>query len=134
MTTEICPIPGSDDEPKHESPRDPRPPGPDAHSDRRRRRASLSRDECLEAIAALPGLVAMRILSPAQANSIRATYAEILRHHDRAQQGHATQLADDDVLKLWHDHPQMIDLLQPLLTQSQLELIMRESRDDDRKA
>jgi hypothetical protein len=132
MTTDICPAPSSDDEPKHESQRDTGPKRHDAHS-HRSSGATPSRNECLQAIAALPGLVAMRILSPAQANSIRATYVEILRDHDRAQQGHSPQLTDDDVLKLWQDQPQMIDLLHPFLTQSQLGLIMREARDDDRK-
>lgn len=134
MSTEICATPTPDDEPKHDSQRDPGRPGHEGRSDRSGRRATLSLDECLAAIAALPGLVAIRFLSPAQANSMRATYAEILRHHDRAQQGHPAQLADEDVLKLWRDQPQMIDLLEPCLTQSQLELIMRESRDGDRKA
>jgi hypothetical protein len=134
MSTDLCTGPSSDDEPKNESQRDAGRNGNDDGCHRSPGNATPSHDACLEAIAALPGLVAMRILSPAQANSIRATYVEILRNHDRARQGQSAQLADDDVLKLWRDQPQLIDLLHPFLTQRQLELIMREARADERKA
>jgi hypothetical protein len=134
MTTEICTAPSPADEPKNESQRDAGRNRDDAHSNRSERSEIPSCEDCLQAIAALPGLVAMRFLTSAQANSIRATYVAILHYHDRNRQGHSAQLADDDVLKLWRDQPQLIDLLQPFLTQAQLDLLMREARDDDRKA
>jgi hypothetical protein len=107
-------------------------------NDRRRKRAASavpSREECLSAIAALNGLIALRILTSAQANSIGAGYVAILREHDRARQGTQRRLSDDDVRQIWNDQPHLIDMLESLLTDEQLEMVMRWSRsDEDRKA
>ena len=128
MSNEIASASGPDRERDDESPRD----AGSTHNNTYSRRGAdtpiPSPEDCLRAIAALPGLVAMRILTPAQSNSIRATYAAILQHHDRARHGQSAQLADDDVLKLWRDQPHLINLLHPILTQAQLDMIMRGAR------
>jgi hypothetical protein len=128
MSTEIIPAPTPDGEGNHD-------PGNSGDSNREgARRASEksipSREDCLKAMGAMPGLVGMRILKPAQANSIRAIYDSILDQHDRVRPGQSAPLADDDLLQLWRDQPHLIDLLEPLLSQEQLEMIMRKVRND----
>ncbi len=64
MTTDICPVPSSDDKPKDESQRDAGPNGHDARSRRSGGDAIPSREECLKRIDGLTGLVALRIFAP----------------------------------------------------------------------
>jgi hypothetical protein len=97
-----------------------------------RSRTIPSRDECLQGIAALSGLVAMRILTPAQANTIRANFMAILREYEPARQAPSAHLPDEQVMELWRTHPELLDFIELLLTPEQLEMIMREvGRDAD---
>jgi hypothetical protein len=62
--------------------------GQDAGNGRTRRSGSrevASAEQCLRALTQLPGLVAMGMLTPAQANSMRATFATILQHYQKPQ-------------------------------------------------
>jgi hypothetical protein len=105
----------------------------DTGSEERRRKKGAeipSAEDCLRAIAALPGLIAIRALTNAQANSIRASYESILRHHERSQDAPARHASDDHILKLVREQPGLLDLLEPFLTQDQLTIIMKEFKDD----
>ncbi len=56
---------------------------PDSQKERRQRRHAgvLTVDECLMALSALPKLIVLGILTPAQASAARATYQAILNFH-----------------------------------------------------
>jgi hypothetical protein len=87
-------------------------------------------DECLKALAQLPGLVAMKLLKPAEANAIRAAYREILQHY---QKEHAREdrrrLSDADVLDLMRKDPKILGMLEPLLTDEQIAMVMNGAKD-----
>ena len=80
--------------------------------------------ECLAAIARVAGLVAMGILKPAAANTIRSSYRDILQHYKAKDQEAEKNLADSDVLEILARDPVMLSLLEPLLSQEQIEMIM----------
>jgi hypothetical protein len=81
-------------------------------------------EECLAALGALPGLVALGLMSTARANSIRGAYAEILRWHGHARgQRDEGRLTDDDVLALARSNPEILSMIEPLLTDEQIEMV-----------
>jgi hypothetical protein len=119
---------GSDEDPRSESAPN------DHHQQRSQRRSSgnavPSREACLQAIARLSGLVAMGILKPAQANSIRASFETILHCHerDRDRAGQAAQLPNEDVIRAFDLHPDLIDLLAPVLSEDQLQMLVNRTK------
>lgn len=92
-------------------------------------REVASAEQCLAALTQLPGLVAMGILTPAQANSMRATYETILKHHEKRQSAQIQGPATADVVQAVRDHPELAAVLEPLMTGEQLESLMKEARD-----
>jgi hypothetical protein len=128
MSSEIIAATGSQDEPR------PEPGDRGRREDRDNKNDGIpTAQDCLRAIAALPGLTAIGKITPQKANSIRADYEAILRAHDRARQGPTVTIRDEDVLRVFANHPEDIELLQPLLTREQLDLLMRNMRDEQHR-
>lgn len=96
--------------------------------DAEKRSSYPDEEQCLAAIARLAGLVAMGLLTTSKANTIRASFVEILRWH-RAVRGSREQqrLADADVIGLLRTHPEHLAMLEFLLTPEQIEMVMREA-------
>jgi hypothetical protein len=88
-----------------------------------------SAEQCLAALTQLPGLVAMGLLTPAQANSMRATFATILQHHQKSQNAPTPARATPEVVQAVRNHPELATLLESLLTDEQLEALLKEARD-----
>ncbi len=86
-----------------------------------------SLEDCLLAFARLAGLVAMGLLKPAQASVIRAAYREILQYHTAKAKELEKGLSNADVLEFLRKDPKMLDLLAPLLTQEQIDMLMRDT-------
>ncbi len=88
--------------------------------------------ECLRALAQLPGLIAIGILKPAQANAIRANYQEILKQHEKSQtRAGEAGLSNADVLELARQNPDILSMLEPILTQEQIALVLKDGADDE---
>ncbi len=88
-------------------------------------------EECLRAIAQLAGLVAMGLLKPAQANAIRASFREILQHHRQTQvRQDRSVIGDADILDLMAKDASILNMLSPILTDEQVEMIMKRSKGD----
>ena len=100
-----------------------------------KRRGYPDEEQCLAAIARLAGLVAMGLLTTSKANSIRASFAEILRWH-RAAKGSREQqrLEDADLIGLLRTNPELLAMLEPLLTEDQIEMLTREAAVDEAQA
>jgi hypothetical protein len=89
-------------------------------------------DACLRALSQLPGLIVMGVVKPTQANSIRSTYHVILQHHQHSEDKHEQgKIADDDVLQMLRQSPSLISMLEPLLTEAQIELLMEHEADEN---
>ena len=107
-------------------------PGDCHRNDKRARSKIPSEDECLQAIGQLGGLIAMGLLKPAQANAIRASFRDILQHHQRSQSRHDhAGIGDADVLDLMRKDPTILNMLAPLLTDEQLAMIMQQDKGGD---
>ena len=88
-----------------------------------------SREDCLQAMAQLPGLVALGVLKPAQANSIRASYREILQYHEKTQSQRGQDgLSTSDVLELARKDPHIFSLLEPILSDRQIRAAMKDAK------
>lgn len=87
---------------------------------------------CLAALAALAGAVALGYLKAAQANAIRAMYTEILRHHQKNEsRSDRKGLADADVAELMRKDPKVFSIMEPFLTDEQIDLVMKNAKDGD---
>jgi hypothetical protein len=89
-----------------------------------------SKQEILGKLAQMPGLVAIGILKPASANSMRGVYSELLRSLTGGADARQA-LATSDVLAAAREHPELLKLLSPLLTDEQIELLMAETGEDE---
>jgi hypothetical protein len=89
-----------------------------------------SAEDCLAILSRLGSLVALGILSTAQANAIRSTYTAILQYHERQQSGPSrTVVNEKDMAKLLRKHPELAKLLEPLLSDEQIEILLRGGKD-----
>lgn len=104
--------------------RNPRPPRGKASGS-----AIPNAEDCLQALARMPGLVALGILKPAQASAIRGCYADILAYHRGRAKEAEKGLSNDDVRGLLRENPELLSLLEPLLTSEQVEMLMKDAGD-----
>ena len=89
-----------------------------------------SAEDCLAVLSRLRRLVTLGLIGTAEANTIRSTYTEILKYHERQQSGPSrTVVNEKDVAKLLQKHPEFGKLFEPLLTDEQIERLMRGGRD-----
>ena len=87
-------------------------------------------EDCLAVLTRLGGLVTLGLLGTAEANTIRSTYTEILKYHERQQSGPSrTVVNEKEVAKLLRTHPEYAKLFEPLLSTEQIEELVRGGRD-----
>jgi hypothetical protein len=98
---------------------------------RDRKRGTIpSAEDCLLALASLAGAVAMGLLKPAQANAMRANYAAILSYHQQNEsRSDRNGMADADVMEIMRKDPKMLSVLEPFLTDEQIDLVMNSAKD-----
>jgi len=107
----------------------------------RRRRTSRSAkpaipsaDDCARAIAQVAGLVAIGLLKPAQANAIRAAFRDIQQYHKSKAKEADNSLSNADVMNLLRKDPTLLNMLEPLLTDEQIDQVMRNKGAGDEQA
>ena len=87
-------------------------------------------DDCLAMLSKLPGLVTLGLISTAQANAIRGSCAEILRHFERQQSGPSQPVLNiKDVATLLRERPEFAKLFEHLLTDEQVDILLRGGKD-----
>jgi hypothetical protein len=87
---------------------------------------------CLAALAQIPGMVAFKLLTPAQGNAMRASLEAILRQHNwiATRAGHSEGgIATADLMELAKRDPQVLNMLVPILTEEQIALVMKTTKD-----
>lgn len=87
-----------------------------------------SEEDCLRAIAQAAGLVAIGLLDASDANAIRAAFRDILQYHRSRAKEAEKSISNADVLELLRKDPSLLSLLEPLLTQEQIEMITRSAK------
>ena len=102
--------------------------GADASHDSRQRhskkRGIPSENDCLLAIAQVAGLAAMGLLKVGQANAVRAAYRDILSHHKSKAKEAEKSPSNSDVMDLLRKDPKLLNLLAPLMTSEQIDMVM----------
>ena len=84
-----------------------------------------SEEDCLGAIVQVARLVAMGLLETAQANAIRASFREILLYHRSKAKEAEKGISNVEVLDVLRKDPKLLSLFEPLLSQEQVEWILR---------
>lgn len=93
---------------------------------------ALSSDEILRAMGQMPGLIAMRILTPVQANAMRGVYGTMLQANQRMQSRRDEGRIDDpDIMQHLREHPFLLNTFEPFLTDQQIASIMEEYDEDE---
>jgi hypothetical protein len=90
-----------------------------------------SPDDCLRALGKLPGLVALKVLKPAECNAIRTVYSTMLGHHAKHEAHRSSVVGNEDVITLLRSNPALIDLIAPILSAEQLNLVMQHFENND---
>jgi|GEM_PF-6359958 len=89
--------------------------------------AILDPEACLRGLSQLPGLITLGILKPGHANAMRAIFSEILKaHHAQQSRQNDQGLSNDDLRELARKNPEVLNLLQALLTDEQIQMVMDE--------
>lgn len=86
-----------------------------------------SKAELLAKLEYLAGALAIGAVPPSTANAIKGIYATMLRHIDDVLPTSAGALSDHEVLKVLRENPELLKFIKPLLTQEQIDLIIREA-------
>jgi hypothetical protein len=95
----------------------------------------LNQQQCLAGLSQLPGLLAMNMIKPGQANAMRGAFRDVLQFHLQANRsGAADGLPDEDLLALLRKTPEMFSMLEPLLTDEQIDLVMKRATGGDEQA
>ena len=90
----------------------------------------LDQRQCLAGLSRLPGLLAMGVVKPAQANAMRGVFKDLLDHHREDRQQVGKTLDTDDVVAKVRENPALLNLLAPLLTDEQIDMIMEAIKRD----
>ncbi len=89
-----------------------------------------TREECLAAVHQSAGLVALGLLTPAQANSMRGSYTVLLKEFGN-QAAAGPTLTNESVVELLRTNPRLLSSFAPFLSEEQLRLIARGGGPDD---
>jgi hypothetical protein len=84
-----------------------------------------SEEDCLGAIVQVARLVAMGLLETAQANAIRASFREILLFHRSKAKEAEKGISNVEILEVLRKDPNLLSLFEPILSQEQVEWILR---------
>lgn len=91
----------------------------------------LSRGECLEQLSALPGLVAMGLMTTPKANCIRGTLDTLLQCDSKQTSSDSRREVDTtELAAMLQANPGMAKFLEPFLSREQIEALLQEGSDD----
>jgi hypothetical protein len=100
----------------------------------RRRKAGqvMGQRECLEALSRLPGLLMMGIIEPTKSNAICSVLKAILSQHQiEHSKTSGSGLNGFDIIGVLRARPDLMSLLEPLLTDDQLDILTKDAMDGD---
>lgn len=91
----------------------------------------LSQGECLEQLSALPGLVAMGLLTTSKANCIRGTIATVLQFNSKETSSDSRREVDStELAAMLKANPEMAKFLEPFLSRDQIEALLNAGPSD----
>jgi hypothetical protein len=109
--------------------------GASTSSSRRRRKGHiLTPDDCRRMLGQLPSLITLKMISPAQANAITRALQTLLAESRASQASGPAKVADENLIALLRVQPDVLEMVEPLLTDEQVDQIMKGVRDDPNEA
>jgi len=85
-----------------------------------------SRDQILQAMAQLAGLVIVGVIAPGRASVIHRIFESLLRQQSTATHpDHAADMDVDELRRMFRNHPQMADHFAPFLGPGVLDSLLR---------
>jgi hypothetical protein len=103
-----------------------------AEQPRRGRPRIASEENCLAALTQLGSLATLGMLTTAQVNAIRGIYSTLLQYHQRQQSGPARTVGNEqELVRQLRKNPELANLLEPLLTKEQIEMLLRGDMDTE---
>jgi hypothetical protein len=103
-----------------------------AEQPQRRRPRIMSAADCIAVLSQLVSLVTLKVISTGQANTIKGACTAILQHHERQQNAPArTVVNEKDLAAQLRKNSELATLLEPLLTDEQIEILVRDGMDAD---
>jgi hypothetical protein len=101
------------------------------HQAKEPRRKILSQGECLEKLSALPGLVAMGLLTTSKANCIRTTISTVLQFNSKQASPDSRREVDStELAEMLKANPEMAKFLEPFLTREQIKALLNQGSGD----
>lgn len=83
-------------------------------------------NECLKALSKLPGLVLMKVVTPAQSNAMCKVYLTLLQHHWRSVgEGPVRVAAKQKLVELLRQHPEMTEVFAEFLDETDIAAIVK---------
>jgi hypothetical protein len=103
-----------------------------ARGGRRARPEIYDAERCLQLLSQLSVLLMMGLITPAKANAVRANLTALLQHyqHQESRAGGRT-VADDDLQEIVGRDPRLLELLEPFLSDAQIDLLMQRGGEAD---
>lgn len=92
----------------------------------------LDQQQCLAGISQLPGMLALGLLKPAVANSMRGALKDLLDHHREDRQQASGTVATDDMIAAIRNNPALLNVFEKMLTDEQFDLVMKAVQEDPR--
>jgi hypothetical protein len=103
-----------------------------ASSRGRDKRRAASEEDCLAALSQLVPLNMAGMIDVRQTNSFRGVYATILQYHQRKRgSGTSAVLDQPGLVDILRAHPELANLLEPLLSDEQIANLMSPTRDEN---
>jgi hypothetical protein len=92
----------------------------------------LDQQQCLAGISQLPGMLALGLLKPAVANSMRGALKDLLDHHREDRQQASGTVATDDMIAAIRNNPALLNWFEKMLTDEQFDLVMKAVQEEQR--
>jgi hypothetical protein len=101
-----------------------------SQSRRRRKGRILTADDCRQMLGELPSLITLKLITPAQANAITRTLQTLMSESRASQASGPAKVADENLIALLREQPHVLEMIEPMLTDEQVDQIMKGVRDD----
>ena len=90
-----------------------------------------SAEDCLAALGRLPALNMLGVLSEKQINAFKGVYSTMLQYYQRQQATpRSANLEEAGILEALRRNPMLANLLEPVLSQEQIDSLMAQARDE----
>jgi hypothetical protein len=104
--------------------------GQERPSEGRAKSRVATEHDCLAALSQLPALMTFGLVDVKLANAFKGIYATILQHYQRKTANSEKPTLDrPGLLDMLRKHPDLANMLEPMLSKEQIEALMQQGQD-----